>query len=157
MKITAIIARLVLPGVIAGCSGAPSAPIGRVAPEILNAPNEIVVGDATVRLSIIPWRNFQPSSSPDTRLITIFQITVASGALPSGLRVEKSWLVRENEAWVSVPRQEQPPTGASAEYIARAGPVWPVGTVVTGIVQLRDAASNSYLLRSAALAIQRAD
>jgi hypothetical protein len=153
-----LITRLVFLGLVAGCSAAPTAPIGQVPPEIVNAPNEIVVGNATLRLYVFPWRNFQPVTSPDTRLITQFQIVVATGSLPSGLRAEKAWLVRENEAWITVPRQEAPPSSANkVEYMSRGGPTWPVGAVVMGVLLLRDAANNSYLLRSSAQAITRTD
>ena len=153
-----LITRLVFVGLLAGCSAAPTAPIGQVPPEIVDAPNEIVVGNATLRLNVYPWRDFQPSTSPDTRLMTQFQIAVATGNLPSGLRAEKAWLVRENEAWITIPRQEAPPSSATrVEYMSRGGPTWPVGTLVIGVLQLRDAANNSYLLRSSAQAIARTD
>ena len=153
-----MITRMVLLGLLAGCRAAPSEPIGQVPPEVLNAPNEIVVGNTTVRLDISPWRDFQPGTSPDTRLMTLFQITAGTGSLPPGLRPEKAWLVRDSEAWSSVPRQEMPPSSASkADYVSRSGPTWPVGTLVTGILQLRDAVNNSYLLRSPVQPIGRAD
>jgi hypothetical protein len=158
MTASPLIARLVFLGLLAGCSGAPTAPIGQVPPEIVDAPNEIVVGNATLRLNVYPWRDFQPGTTPDTRLMTQFQIAVGTGNLPLGLRAEKAWLVRENEAWITIPRQEAPPSSASrVEYMSRGGPTWPVGTLVTGVLQLRDAANNSYLLRSSAQAIGRTD
>ena len=150
--------QLVLATLLAGCSQVPSAPIAQVPPEVITAPNEIVVGNATLRLDIYPYRNFQPSISPDTRLIVGFQLAAGNGSIPSGLRAEKGWLVRENEGWISTPRQEQPPVKDSQiEYVSRAGPEWPVGALVTGVLQLRDASNHSYLLRSTARAIGRAD
>jgi hypothetical protein len=144
--------------VLVGCSAVPSAPIAQVPPEVVTAPNEIVVGNATLRLDIYPYRNFQPGISPDTRLIVGFQIGAGAGSIPTGLRAEKAWIVRENEGWISTPRQEQPPFNASqVEYVSRAGPEWPVGAVVTGVLQLRDASNHSYLLRSTPRAIGRAD
>ena len=158
MTASPLITRLVFLGLLAGCSTVPTAPIGQVPPEIVDAPNEIVVGNATLRLNVYPWRDFQPSTSPDTRLMTQFQIAVATGNLPSELRAEKAWLVRENEAWITIPRQEAPPSSATrVEYMSRGGPTWPVGTLVIGVLQLRDAANNSYLLRSSAQAIARTD
>jgi hypothetical protein len=152
------IARFVLIGLLAGCSAGATAPIGNVPPEIVAAPNEVVVGNATLTLAVYPWRDFMPSSSPDTRLMAQFQIAVVAGTLPSGIRIEKAWLVRDNEAWTTIPRQESSPSSASrVEYMSRGGPTWTVGSVVTGIVQLRDAAHNSYLLRSSPHAIVRAD
>jgi hypothetical protein len=152
------IVRTALFCLLTGCSAAPLAPIGPVSPEIVNAPNEIVVGNATVHLTIFPWRDFQPSTSPDSRMMTLFQISAPTGSLPAGLRAEKAWVVRENEAWISVPRQETPaPSASRTDYMSRSGPTWPVGTVVTGVVQLRDAVNNSYLLRSSAQAIARTD
>ena len=158
MTASPLITRLVFLGLLAGCSDAPTASIGQVQPEIVGAPIEIVVGNATLRLNIYPWRDFQPGTSTDTRLMTQFQIAVGTGSLPSGLRAEKAWVVRENEAWITIPGQEAPPSRASrVEYMSRGGPTWPVGTLVTGVLQLRDAANNSYLLRSSAQAIVRTD
>src|SRR4051812_26206797 len=114
MTASPLIARLVFVGLLAACSGTPTAPIGPIPPEIVDAPSEIVVGNATLRLTVYPWRNFQPSTSPDTRLMTQFQITVSTGSLPPGLRADKAWLVRENEAWITFPRQEAPSSSASS-------------------------------------------
>ena len=158
LTVSPLIARLAFLGLLAGCSAGSTAPIVQVPPEIVNAPDEVVVGNATLRLNVYPWRDFQPGSSSDTRLMTQFQIAVGTGSLPSGLRVEKAWLIRESEAWITVPRQEAPQSSATrVDYMARGGPTWPVGTLVTGVVQLRDAADNSYLLRSSAQAIARTD
>ena len=158
VKTNSLIARLVFLGLVAGCS-ASTAPIVQVPQEVADAPNEIVVGNATLRLNVFPWRDFQPGVGPtDTRLMAQFQIEVTGGSLPSGLRVERGWLVRENEAWISVPQQEGTASSATrVEYMSRGGPTWPVGTLVTGVLQLRDAANNSYLLRSSAQAIVRTD
>src|SRR6476620_11267881 len=102
MTASPLITRLIFLSLLAGCSAVSTAPIGQVPPEIVGAPNEIVLGNTTLRLSVYPWRDFQPSSAPDTRLITQFQITIDSGTVPSGLRAEKAWLVRENEAWPTI-------------------------------------------------------
>jgi hypothetical protein len=160
MAVTAnpLITRLIFLSLLAGCGAVSSAPTGQVPPEIVDVPNEIVVGNTTLRLTVYPWRDFQPSSAPDTRLMTQFQITAGSGTVPSGLRAEKAWLVRENEAWPTTLRQEAPPSSATrVEYMSRGGPTWPVGTLVVGVLQLRDAANKSYLVRSSPHGIERAD
>lgn len=140
------------------CSRSPSAPVVPVPSELLNAPNEIVVGSSVLRLTTYLWRDFQPSTSPDTRLLAQLQIRAADEAVPSTLVVEKAWLILANEAWLSTPRQERPPAGAgSVEYMSRGGPEWPVGALVTAVIQLRDASNNSYLLRASPQAILRTD
>ena len=141
-----------------GCSSAPSAPVGKVSPELLNAPAEIVVQNATLRLEIYPYRNFQPGTSVDTRLIAGFTIVVGAGSFPIGLRAERAWLVRNAEAWNSTPTaQPEISTPDQMKYVSRKGPEWPVGDLVIGVLQLRDARNNSYLLRSASQTIGRAD
>ena len=141
------------------CSRNPSAPVVPVPSEILAAPTEIVVGSSALRLTTYFWRDFQPGSSTDTRLLAQLQIRAAAGeALPSALVVEKAWLILADQAWLSTPRQEGPPSGAgSVAYMLRGGPEWPVGALVTAVIQLRDAGNNSYFLRASPQAIQRTD
>ena len=147
-----------LVGVLAACNSAPFAPIERVSPDLLNSPNQLVVENATLQLDIYPYRDFQPGTAVDTRLITGFRLIVSAGTFPVGLRAEKAWLVRGDEAWVSVPdHQPQISTPTQIEYVSREGPQWPVGDFVVGVVQLRDLSNNSYLLRSAAQPIGRTD
>jgi hypothetical protein len=144
---------------ITSCARNPSAPIVQAPPEIVNAPSEIVVGGTMLRLQPYLWRNFQPSSSPDTRLLAQLRIQAGTGNLiPPGLVVEKAWLILDDEAWVSTPRQEGPPSSETdLEYMSRGGPFWSVGALVTAVVQVRDASNNSYLLRAAPQTIARAD
>ena len=148
----------VLVATLATCSSAPLAPIQSVSPDLLNSPNQLVVDNATLRLDIYPYRDFQPGTEVDTRMIAGFRLVVSGGPFPAGLRAEKAWLVRGDEAWVSVPNpQPQTSTPNQVEYVSRKGPQWPVGDLVVGVVQLRDARNNSYLLRSASQPIGRTD
>ena len=158
-EMSAIVRFIFLTLLVTGCGRNPSAPIVQVPPEIVNAPNEIVVGGTTLRLETYLWRDFQPSTSPDTRLLAQLRIQAGAGNLiPSGLAVEKAWLVLNDEAWVSTPRQEGPPSSESnLEYMSRGGPSWSIGALITAVVQVRDASNNSYLLRAAPQAIGRVD
>ena len=156
---SAIVPLVFLTLLLTGCGRHPSAPIVRVPPEIVNAPSEIVVGSTTLRLETYLWRNFQPSESPDTRLLAQLRIRAGTGSvIPPGLALEKAWLILNNEAWVSTPRQEGPPSSENnLEYMSRGGPSWSVGTLITAVVQVRDASNKAYLLRAAPQAINRAD
>jgi hypothetical protein len=156
---SAIVPLVFLTLLFTGCGRNPSAPIVQVPPEIANAPNEIVVGGTTLRLETYLWRDFQPSTSPDTRLLAQLRIQAGTGNLiPPGLAVEKAWLILDHEAWVSTPRQEGPPSSESnLEYMSRGGPSWSVGALITAVVQVRDASNNSYLLRAAPQAIGRVE
>lgn len=144
---------------VTGCGRNPSAPIVQVPPEIVGAPNEVVVAGTALRLETYLWRNFQPGTSPDTRLLAQLRIRAGTGSLiPPGLTVEKAWLVLDDEAWVSTPQQEAPPSSeSSVEYMSRGGPSWSVGAQVTAVVQVRDAADKAYLLRAAPQAIARVE
>jgi hypothetical protein len=144
---------------VTGCGRNPSAPIGQVPAEIVSAPNEIVVAGTALRLETHLWRNFQPGVSPDTRLLAQLRIRAGTGSLiPPGLTVEKAWLVLDDEAWVSTPQQEAPPSSeSSVEYMSRGGPSWSVGAQVTAVVQVRDATDKAYLLRAAPQAIARVE
>lgn len=150
---------LLLISVLGACTANPSAPIGQVPPEVANAPTEIAVRNVTITLDVGLWRNFMPGSNVDTRLMTLFGVTSASGsAVPPDLRADKAWLVRGNESWVSTPRQEQPPPSPNrVEYMSRQGPMWPVGDLVTGVLRLRDAQGHTFYIRSSPIAIGRVE
>jgi hypothetical protein len=154
-----IVSLLFVALVIAGCGRNPSAPIVQVPPEVVNAPTEIVVGGNTLRLETYLWRNFQPGTSMDTRLLAQLRLRAGAGSLiPSGLAVEKAWLFLDDEAWLSTPRQESPPSSeSSVEYMSRGGPSWSVGALISAVVQVRDASNNSHLLRAAPQAINRVE
>jgi hypothetical protein len=158
-KTSAIIPLIFLTLLATGCDRNPSAPIVQVPPEIVVAPNEILVGGTALRLEPFLWRDFQPSTSPDTRLLAQLRIQAGTGNLiPPGLTVEKAWLVLGDEAWVSTPQQEAPPSSeSSVEYMSRGGPSWSVGAQVTAVVQVRDATDKAYLLRAAPQAIERVE
>jgi len=136
------------------CSRNPSAPVVPVPSEILAAPTEIVVGRSSLRLTTYFWRDFQPGSSVDTRLLAQLQIRAAAGeAVPPALVVERAWLIMADQAWVTTPR-----LGAgSVVYMLRGGPEWPVGALVTAVIQVRDSSNGTYLLRASPQAIHRTD
>ena len=119
-----IAAVVVLASLAGGCVGNSSAPIVQVPPDILSAPTEIAVGTTTLRLGTYLWRNFQPSTEPDTRLLALFRIQSANGnAVPAELQIERAWIVLNDAAWVSIPRQEMPAyTPSMVEYMSRGGP-----------------------------------
>lgn len=158
VSIVNLLRTAVAAGMLAACNSAPSSPIEPVSPDLLNSPNQVVVDNASLRLEIYPYRNFQPGTSVDTRMIAGFRLMVDAGAFPAGLRAEKAWLVRGGEAWITVPtHQPETSTPTQIEYVSRSGPQWPVGDTVVGVVQLRDLLNHSYLLRSAPQPIGRAD
>ncbi|MGH7652104.1 MAG: hypothetical protein ACREMS_09700 [Gemmatimonadaceae bacterium] len=153
-----IISLVVVALVTVACNRNPSAPVIPVPPEIPSAPTEIVVGTTALRLTTSLWRNFQPSSSPDTRLFAQLRVeSPAGGLVPSGLKIEKAWLILGDEAWISIPQVGPASTPNSVEYMSRGGPEWPIGGLVTAVIQLRDANNNVSLLRAAPQAVGRVD
>jgi len=135
------------------------APVNHLPLEAQNAPTQVVVDDTPLQVDLYIYRNFQPGTVVDTRIIAAFQLTAAAGhPLPLGLRPEKAWIVHTQEFWASAPRQEQPSVNDNrVDFVSRQGPTWPVGDFVTGVLMLRDAGNNSYFLRSPPRAIGRAD
>lgn len=145
----------------AGCgrdSIAPAAVVP-VPPEILAAPTQIAIGSTTLRLTTYLWRDFQPGASTDATLLARLQLQADAGsAIPSGLKVDKAWVVLDSQAWVTAPRQEGPlPNTSTLVVISRGGPAWGVGALVTVVAQVRDGGNNSYLLRAAPQKIVGAD
>lgn len=131
------------------CSTDPTAPVVPVPPDLLSAPSQIDVGSVTLHLETYLWRNFQPSTESGTPLLALLRIKAAPGAsLPPGLKVERAWLVLNDSAWESTPREEGPSGDPSSlELMSRNGPEWPVGSTITTVIRVRDA-SAVYLLRS---------
>lgn len=147
---------------ISGCARDPSAsvaPVYPVPPEILAAPSQIAIGSTTLRLATYLWRDFMPGPTATQPLLARLRLQADGGsAIPPGTQIDKAWLVLDNEAWISVPQQEIPPQDASMlDVMSRGGPEWPVGAMVSVVVQIHDAANNSYLLRAEPQAIVRVE
>lgn len=148
-SVRSLFMRSMLSAFLGACSAGPSAPIQPTPPELANAPTEIVIANSTLRLTSFLYRNFQPGPAMDTRIIAPLRIESGPGqVVPAGVRVQTAWIILGDEAWISTPRQERPPPSPdTVEYVSRGGPEWPIGALLTAVVEIRDANNVSYLLR----------
>src|SRR6188508_65848 len=76
------------------------APVNELPLEVQNAPTHVLVDNTPLQVDLYIYRNFQPGTVVDTRIIAAFQLTAAAGhSLPLGLRPEKAWIVHTEEFW----------------------------------------------------------
>jgi hypothetical protein len=121
------------------------------------ASDTIVVSGTTLRLRVFLGRNFMPSDQPDTRLGAVITLVPESGAVPTGLRVEHATFFLGPDKWDVVPKQGFFPSACCLEVGAGGGPLWPVGSRVDAIVQVKDGSGRSYWLRVNGAVIERRD
>jgi len=152
---------LVLACTLLGCSGSPSGPEVRPAPELRATPVRVTLGGQELVLETYLWRDFQPISPPDGKpLIGVLRIKAANGsAVPATTRATAAWVVLGSDVWATAVAEEQPrgTTGDAYEVVIRDGPKWGPGVTADVVVRLRDAGGNTVLLRAADQSIHRTD
>jgi hypothetical protein len=113
-------------------------------PEVRNAPEQLSIGGATVRVETYLWRDFQPIAPPDGRgLIAVLRIKDVSGSAVPTLHADSVWIINGDVAWVAAVVQEQPQTDTSHfEVVVREGPKWGPGIDVDVVLLLRDASGQ---------------
>lgn len=74
--------------------------------ELKNAPAEIVVDGKSLSLSTSPWRDFSPGPPADARplMLGLKVVTTDKKDFPSGVRVERVWLIFGEQIWDVSPR-----------------------------------------------------
>lgn len=120
-----------------GCTEDLTSPV----PEsILAAPTEVTVDGVRIQLQADTWRNMEPNG--DDRLAVVLRLqATASVPIPSGIQMERVWVVYQDEAWEVRPRQER------YNVIARGGPRWPVGSQVTVVLRFSTPDGREFLLQ----------
>ena len=116
----------------------------------------VVIGGKTLRLQVYLDRDFMPSTEPHTGPVAIIRLVPDSGAVPNGVTVERAIFSLGSSTWNVVPQKEfENPD--HLEVVARRGPMWPVGSKVGVVVQVRDATGKSYSMRLSEVIITRSD
>lgn len=153
-----------LPGLvlatITACSDSPTSP--RTVPvesSIRDAPTSVTIDGVALVLETFLWRNFMPSLSNDTRMIGVLRVRPgAADPVPDGLVVEEAWVILGSRAWQAAPRLESSnPDDNYLEVVARGGPLWPVGSSLDVVVQVRGATGQAYLLAVRGQVLHRSD
>jgi hypothetical protein len=117
------------------------------------------VAGVPLRLEADVWRNFQPltpESGPP--LLAVLRLT-SDRAIPAGLVIDAVTLIRGDQVWTGMARQETPPEAQaqSAEFMLRDGPQWSPGDTLEVVVRLREAGGATAMLRAPHIVIQRVE
>lgn len=124
-------------------------PLTEAPPGVSQASAAVDIAGSPIRLTAEAWRNLMPGAT-DTRMFVVLHLATADrSAFPAGVTATTAWVIYNDEAWTTVPKQETASTTPSRlDLMLRAGPTWPVGAEVTVVVRLRDASGNEQLLRA---------
>ena len=119
--------------------------------KLLEAPEEIELGNKRLVLETYIWRNLMPGIDRQSGIIaTVTVKTSDKGLIPQGTAVEKIWIVNGSKQWtpaaIEVSDIKDQPT---IKVVARNGPAWEAGTNVHVIVKMKDAQGKSFLLKIA--------
>lgn len=135
-------------------------PLAPAPPEVLRAPEQIVVSGVTLRLETYLFRDFAPISPPDGKpLIAGLRVRSTDGAaIPSGLVADTVWVLNAAAAWAAKAVQEHAQSDPSyVDLVARDGPKWGPSIEVDVVLRLRFGTGNWMLARAKGQPIHRTD
>lgn len=145
---------LVLLSILAACGGGGSAgaPTTSAPADVRAAPDRVVVDGRLYTLVSDLGRDVMPRAGPPGPPSgiqgTIFLRADEPSNAPDGLRAERAWLIKGNEAWETVPDPLQTLTVDRRFHLSlgvRNGPAWDVGSRVDVVLRF-SAAGRTYLI-----------
>ena len=132
--------------------------------ELRNAPTMVVLDNKSLHLSTYPWRDFMPGKwgADGSPMMVVLKVnTVDQQPFPSGVRMDKAWVLFGEEAWeasdfrVTMPGQDRArdlwmkcPDSPVCEATIRGGPKWGPGVYVDVVVRLTDSQGKHYFLQA---------
>ena len=129
--------------------------------ELQAAPVSVKVGQETLVLMPLLWRDFMPVSPSDGKpLVAVLRVQAADrAALAATFHVDGAWVIYGAEVWAATVGEEKlaSPSQTFYEVVARDGPKWGPNVSVDVVVRIREPSGSSQLLRAAAQLIQRTD
>lgn len=148
---------------LSGCGGGsnPQLSVTQLAAQLRTTPERVTVGNGqTLQLTPYIWRDFQPVSPVNGKpMIAIFRIAATDQSpLPNELRVERAWVISDNDVWATQPAEEQPRDPRTLiQSVSQNGPKWEPGTLVDVIVEIRDSQNTVHRLQTRQQTVQRTD
>jgi hypothetical protein len=144
--------------------------------DLRNAPAEIVLNGKSLSLSTYVWRDFAPSTGTSSGsdgsplIVTLKVATSDKQAFPSGVRMERAWVLFGEEIWEASDFRSQVKSpfhnrdgwincsdSPVCEATAREGPKWGPGAFVDVVVRLIDKEGQHHLIQAPRQYINRAD
>ncbi|MDH4212156.1 MAG: hypothetical protein OEV79_11990 [candidate division WOR-3 bacterium] len=139
-------------GILLTCSRFPDYEID----ELLTAPEQVEIDNREFILETAIFRSFMPICPPDgdPMFARIWVVATDSLPFPSSLDADFLWVINDaHDVWVTDFEEEYTTIDDfKLEKVAVDGPKWdtfPSPVLVDAIVQLKDGAGNTYLLRAA--------
>jgi hypothetical protein len=143
--------------------------------ELRKAPAKVVLDGRSLSLSAYVWRDFMPSvqSMIDGKpMIAVFKVATSDKkSFPSGIRIERAWVLFGEQMWETSDFREQIGGPANnkdssekwincsdatvCEAVARGGPKWGPGVFVDVVVRLSDREGRQHLLQAPKQYVQR--
>lgn len=121
---------------------------------------EARIGGATLSVSAEAWRSFQPiRGEAGEPLLALVRVHARGGTVPTGLVVDGVYLLRGDELFSGVPREEQQRerNASVVEYMLRNGPAWAPGDSIDVVVSVRPSSGTTLLLRTPRTTVLRVD
>lgn len=132
--------------------------------DLRNAPTMVVVDNRSLHLSAYAWRDFMPGNAglEGSPMMIAFKVTSADKQpLPSGLRMERAWVLFGEEVWevsnLRGPKADQDhdkdswikcPVSPVCEISVHGGPRWGPGVYVDVVVRLTDSEGREHFLQA---------
>ncbi len=123
---------------VLGCDQSPTQPDYSL-DQLRAAPTQLAINHEQITVQAEVVRNLQPSNDPSASGIMVsVRLTPSAGA-----SVTRAWVILDKDRWTDA-AQLVPGTD---QWVARGGPLWPVGAVTDVVVQLKDSKGGAPLVR----------
>lgn len=132
--------------------------------DLRNAPTTVMVDNRSLHLSAYAWRDFTPGNAGvegSPMMIAFKIISDDNQPLPSGLRMERAWVLFGEQVWevsnLRGPKADQDrekdswikcPVAPVCEVSVSGGPKWGPGVYVDAVMRLTDREGREYFLQA---------
>ena len=122
--------------------------------QLRGAPTDITIAGVRLELEAALYRDFMPSSHPDSRLGASVWVQATRWPLPRELTIETVWVILSDSVWTTSVQEEN--RRSAVDVTVREGPEWPVGAVTDVVVHLVAADGEDFFLAARRKEIQAA-
>ena len=128
-------------------------------PGIFTASEEFDISGITYTLKTYIWRDFQPISPPNGKLLIAVIIIEAAGIdnFPLSTKIERLWLIDELNIVSTKSTEEYMVDGNTFEMVFRDGPKWEPGISIDVVVKLISMDFGIYYLKAVNQKLHRTD
>jgi hypothetical protein len=119
-----------------------------LAENLRKSPESIIIGGNKLILDTYLWRDFQPISPPDGKMLICinFLTDVGSKPLPGNIKLLRQHIINENEIWTADYFEVRSPQEHILEGVVRNGPKWGPGIKVDVVCEFEYAGKTHRIL-----------